>query len=112
MATQRDWSPLWQAEAAQPTTYWERKTVDLPPGEFDEVIVSCHDGDLATGGGFEVATGGPATGRLFATTSITYPAAGPGAVGHVPTGWWATSTNTDTIARGGTVYVVCLDRTP
>ena len=108
----KNWTALnWdasQAKVPQTSTYWERKVIDVPANSFKEVRVACHDGDLATGGGYEGPTGGPSMDTFTATSSLPDPAAGPDAVDHIPTGWWATMENSGNSAIGATVYVVCV----
>ncbi|MEV4533048.1 hypothetical protein AB0J82_04370 [Asanoa sp. NPDC049518] len=75
------------------------ETEDIPANSaFQNVSVSCPDGLVPTGGGFQVDSP-----DLTVVGSV--PLVGPGGSG--PLGWQATFTNTTDEVHAGTAYILC-----
>jgi hypothetical protein len=83
--------------AVQPTVHTEVGTgISLPPHTFGQDLVSCPDGEVATGGGY--------IGNSEINVSVNYPYAG--------TAWSVQGTNEGESDGHLTAWVICADFSP
>lgn len=92
----------WAAKPSGVSVYTTFLTITVAPGNTVNNNVSCHTGDVATGGG--VATDPINTFQIITTDPL-------GAGGTPPTGWISVVKNTSSASANTTVWAVCLHGT-
>jgi hypothetical protein len=80
----------------------------MDPGETAWGIATCHEGDLATGGGYALAAASPPASELVSLSSYSEPYF----TDTQPRSWQVQMKNIGESRNGFWVFAICADLTP